>query len=105
MARIKGSPKTGGKKPGTPNKATAQAREAIAAFVDGNAERLTGWLEQIAQDNPKDAFTCFMSVVEYHIPKLARTDSTVSNPDGTPIFSKVVLEHVHTSAAAPREDR
>jgi hypothetical protein len=68
-----GNPK--GKAKG-PNKATAQAREAIASFVDGNADRLSGWLDQIAeQDGPKDAFNCFMSVVEYHIPKLARTES------------------------------
>lgn len=64
-----------GKPAGIPNKATALARDAIAAFVDGNAERLTGWLDKIAEDNPKDAFNAFMSVVEYHIPKLARIES------------------------------
>lgn len=67
-------PKTSGKKKGTQNKATANAREAIAMFVDGNAHRLEQWLDQIAQDNPKDAFNCFQSVIEYHIPKLARTE-------------------------------
>lgn len=75
----KGEPKVkgSGRTKGTPNKATINAREAIAAFVDGNAHRLVGWLDQIALDNPKDAFNCFQSVIEYHIPKLARTDSTV----------------------------
>jgi len=34
--------KTGGRQAGTPNKATLAAREAIAAFVDGNADRLQG---------------------------------------------------------------
>lgn len=63
-----------GRPVGAVNKSTAMAREAIAAFVDGNADRLTGWLDQIAEDNPKAAFDCFMSVVEYHIPKLARTE-------------------------------
>lgn len=65
-----------------PNKATAQAREAIAAFVDGNAHRLQTWLEQIADDpkhGPAAAFDRFMDVVEYHIPKLARTEHTGEN--------------------------
>ena len=64
-----------GRAKGTPNKATAAAREAIARFVDGNAERLNGWLDQIeAQDGPKAAFQCFADLLEYHVPKLARTE-------------------------------
>jgi hypothetical protein len=59
---------------GSPNKATAQAREAIGLFVDANASRLQGWLDRIAEDDPKRAFELFQSVVEYHVPKLARTE-------------------------------
>lgn len=59
---------------GSPNKATVAAREAIARFVDGNADRLQGWLDRIAEDDPKAAYQCFMDVVEYHVPKLARTE-------------------------------
>ena len=87
--------KTGGRAPGTPNKATKQAREAIALFVDQNAHRLTGWLDEVAggvkiekedpttgevtveyvvPPNPAKAFDMFQSVVEYHIPTLARTE-------------------------------
>jgi hypothetical protein len=58
-----------------PNKATRHAREAIARFVDMNAHRLESWLDRIAEDSPKDAFNCYLSIVEYHIPKLARTES------------------------------
>jgi hypothetical protein len=66
--------KTGGRAAGTPNKASAQAREAIALFVDGNAHRLQEWLDQIAADDPKRAFELFQSVIEYHVPKLGRTE-------------------------------
>ena len=74
---VKTRTKVGGRTIGTPNKSTAKAREAIAAFVDGNAHQLQLWLEQIAVDEkygPKVAFDCFMSVAEYHVPKLARQE-------------------------------
>lgn len=81
----------GGRPAGSPNKATADARKAIASFVDGNAHRLTEWLDQVAQGvkvqdpetgeekfvvppNPAKAFDMFQSVVEYHVPKLARME-------------------------------
>jgi len=65
-----------GRPAGIPNKSTADARAAIAAFVDGNAHRLTGWLDQVAVENPEKAFQLFQSVIEYHVPKLARSDTT-----------------------------
>lgn len=67
--------KTGGRRPGVPNKVTQQAREAIALFVENNVDRLQEWLDEIAQEEgPKVAFDCFMDVVEYHVPKLARME-------------------------------
>lgn len=66
-----------------PPKATLLAREAIAKLVDGNAHRLQTWLDEIAQDEkhgPMVAWKCFMDVIEYHIPKLARTE-VVGDPD------------------------
>lgn len=72
--------KTGGRRPGSPNKATLDARKAIADFVDGNAHRLVGWLDEVAKQNPAKAFEMFQSVVEYHVPKLARTELT-GDPD------------------------
>ena len=73
-----------GRPKGVPNKATTQAREAIAMFVEGNVDRLNGWLEEIAEKDPKDAFDRFMSVVEYHIPKLARTEQQLLDKNGKP---------------------
>lgn len=73
-----------GRPKGLPNKATSAAREAIAQFVDGNAHKLQLWLDKIAdgdveadiKPNPVKAFELFQSVVEYHVPKLARTELT-----------------------------
>lgn len=63
-----------GRKKGVPNKATRDARAAIADFVNDNAHRLTEWLDRVAIDKPEKAFELFQSVVEYHVPKLARTE-------------------------------
>lgn len=74
----KGGP---GRPKGVPNESTQLAREAIARFVDGNAGRLQGWLDEIhAEKGAEAAFKCFSDLLEYHVPKLARHEH--SGPDG-----------------------
>jgi hypothetical protein len=75
-----------GRPKGSPNKSTAMAREAIAQFVEGNAPSMQKWLEQVAEGvkndddkfivlpNPEKAFGMLQSVMEYHLPKLARSE-------------------------------
>ena len=73
-----------GRPKGVPNKSTARAKEAIAEFVDSNAVKLQGWLDQIAEtDGPLEAFKAFTGLLEYHVPKLARTELT--GKDGGPV--------------------
>ena len=93
-----------GRQVGSVNKVTLTAKLAIAEFVDGNAHRLEGWLDAVAEGtpmldldgkqiydqdgnkvyitrpNPERAFNLFQSVVEYHVPKLARSE--ISGPGG-----------------------
>lgn len=79
----------GGRPKGVVNKTTANAREAIARFIDGNAHRLQGWLDQIAEEQgPEKAFRCFQDVIEYHVPKLARTEHT--GEGGGPLVLEIV---------------
>jgi hypothetical protein len=81
----KGGP---GRPKGLPNKSTQAAREAIAAFVDGNADRLQGWLDQIAEEKgPQAAFECFSTLLEYHVPKLARQE--ITGKDNGPVKVQV----------------
>jgi hypothetical protein len=87
-----------GRPKGSPNKSTAMAREAIAQFVDGNAHKMEEWLQSVAYGiqatdkegnpkyssegnpvyvvtpNPEKAFGMLQAVMEYHVPKLARTE-------------------------------
>jgi len=66
-----------GRPKGSPNKATKNAREAIAAFVDGNVNKLNGWLDEIYDDQgPQAAFNCVKDLLEYHVPKLSRAELT-----------------------------
>lgn len=91
LSRTVGNLNRNGRPKGAVNRATADARAAIAAFVDGNAHRLTEWLDTVAhgdpendvKPNPAKAFEMFQSVVEYHVPKLARTE--VTGKDGGPV--------------------
>lgn len=76
-----GTFKKGEKKPNQgkrgPSKTTLQAREAIAAFVELNAEKMQGWLEDVAADpkhGPAVAFKMVTEIMEYHIPKLSRAE-------------------------------
>jgi len=67
--------KTGGRRKGTPNKATAVSREALAVFVDGNVDRLQTWLDEIhAADGASAAFKAYVSVLEFHLPKMQRIE-------------------------------
>lgn len=76
----KGTKTGGGSRKGVPNKATHNAREAIARLVNDNAARMQEWLDKIASsDGPKAAWDCMVDVIEYHIPKLARTELTGQN--------------------------
>lgn len=71
-----------GRPKGSSNKSTELARTAIARFVDNNTERLQGWLDEIAQDNPEKAFACVKDLLEYHVPKLQRTEQQFLDKDG-----------------------
>ena len=90
--------KTGGRVAGTPNKTTIEAREAIGLFVNRNAHRLTEWLDAVAngdplndiKPNPSKAFDMFQSVVEYHVPKLARQE-VVGDPNN-PVKVEIQVE-------------
>ena len=86
LSKTDGNLNRAGRPKGVPNKATSMAREAIAKFVDGNAHKMQEWLEQVAKGvkndddkfivppNPEKAFGMLQSVMEYHLPKLARSE-------------------------------
>lgn len=110
---VEGNLNRAGRPKGVGNKSTGMAREAIAKFVDGNAGKMEEWLQSVAYGiqahdkegnpkfstdgnpvyvvppNPEKAFGMLQSVMEYHLPKLARTEQV--GVDDEPIKH----EHIH----------
>ena len=82
--------KTGGRTKGTPNKSTAEVREAIAAFASANVAQMGKWLNAI--DDPGKKLDLFLRAIEYHVPKLARTE--VAGDPNAPLLQKIELEIV-----------
>lgn len=104
IAKPKGKPR-GGSRKGSPNKATANAREAIARFVDGNSDRLQGWLDEIATDEnqgPRAAMACFLEVLEYHVPKLARIDHTIETKPPQAMTDEELMAEIRRLRSAGR---
>ncbi len=91
----KGTKTGGGSRKGIPNKATTNAREAIARFVNGHMDEALGWLKEVRRDEgPSAAWNCFVKLLEFHVPKLSRSELRGGGEDG-----KLVIEIVHFGAS------
>jgi hypothetical protein len=89
-----------GRKAGVPNKATQEAREVVKAILDSNLPFIQSWIQSTAEGiyddqagkwvvspNPAKACEIVQNLVEYSVPKLARTEM-VGDPNA-PIVHKV----------------
>lgn len=94
MAAPKGHKRWGGRKPGTPNKITADLRAALTAIAHQNIDQVQEWL--LAIPDPDTRIARYLDLCEYVIPKLARTELT--GKDGEVIKAAV------TVVAAPLDD-
>lgn len=83
----------GGSRKGSPNKTTAKCREVIAMIADGMAPEFEAWLRRTAEGDadcglkpdPKGAADLYLKAIEYHVPKLARTE-VAGDPDNPLAF-------------------
>lgn len=85
---IKGGAREGAGRPkGVPNKATTEARELVKRILDNNLPNIESWIlataegimddqtgKYIVQPNPAKACEIVQNLVEYSVPKLARTE-------------------------------
>jgi hypothetical protein len=64
----------GGSRKGIPNKLTADVRAAIALIAQRNIGPFEQWLQEIK--DPAKRCDIYLRAIEYHVPKLARTELT-----------------------------
>jgi hypothetical protein len=84
-------PAKAGRKRGTPNKATQDARQAVVRLLEANSEKMGRWLTLVAEGNGEDlkpdpgkAMDIMTRLLEFHIPKLARTEVS-GTPGADPV--------------------
>jgi hypothetical protein len=86
--------KTGGRRPGSPNKVTTEFRETVRRLLEENAENIIQWVGEIAKESPEKAVRAITDLAEFAAPKLSRTELT--GKDG---------ERLQLVQAAPGDDR
>lgn len=66
MSRTKGTPKTGGRKAGTPNRVTGTLKEFVSNLIDQNREQIEKDLKAL---KPKDRLLVIERFMQYALPK------------------------------------
>lgn len=72
MSRAKGTPKTGGRKIGTPNKVTNDLRTWVASILDNGRERFISDLDSL---EPIERVRTFTNLLNYVLPKQQAIDA------------------------------
>ncbi len=80
MGRKKGCLKTGGRKKGTPNKATKTAKEWIVQTLSANWEQMKSDLKVL---EPKERLQLLFKLLEYVTPKQRETSNNIKFEDLT----------------------
>jgi hypothetical protein len=85
----KGDPRINraGKKPGTVNEQTKRMKESFGYLIEGNLDRMTEWLDSIAETDPKAAMDIIIRLSERFVPKLSQQQLT--DGDGGDLFKNI----------------
>lgn len=79
MSREKGTPKTGGRKAGTPNKVTQSLKERIIDILNDNIDKFQKDIDSLSA---KDRVSTFIGLMQFVLPKQqsVRADVGVDMP-------------------------
>lgn len=101
--------KTGGRAPGTPNKATTEFRQTIAAMLEKNASNVDLWLQQVAvgfpdetgpdgkvvvkgvPGDPAKALDLLAKLAEFGAPKLSRAELVGDDENPLQVVGRIEL--------------
>ena|ERR1700761_2393305 len=122
--RPKGTPKTGGRVAGTPNKVTSDFRATVTRLLERNDANVDRWLSEVGdgkqavnkdgealfgeygepimemKPNPAKALDILSSLAEYAAPKLSRTE-VVGDPQ-TPLT--LLVKEISGNSIGPVSD-
>lgn len=95
--RKPGTPKTGGRKKGVPNRVNAEFRETVRQLLEDNSQNVGRWLALVAEGDgsenlkpdPGKALDLLAKLAEFAAPKLNRTEHT--GADGGPVEHAVSI--------------
>ncbi|RCR68317.1 hypothetical protein [Larkinella punicea] len=71
-----GKTKTGGRKPGTPNKVNSTIKERIVQLIDDKFDDIKDDLDKL---DPEDRVSAYLKMLEYVLPKQRETKIDVSS--------------------------
>jgi hypothetical protein len=72
-----------GRKKGSENKVTKDQRERAALIIDNNIDKMQGWIDEVAAENPERAYKMVLDMFEFSLPKLKAVDHNFGNSDVT----------------------
>jgi hypothetical protein len=78
MSRAKGTPKTGGRQAGTPNKITGSLKDFITDLLNDNREQIQDDLKVL---RPKERIAAYLSMMQYVLPKQQAVSADVDLND------------------------
>lgn len=71
MAKFEVGNKMGGRKPGSLNRSTEQAKLTIARLANRGLDNIMEDFDKIRKDNPAEAAKLYLKLLEYIVPKKA----------------------------------
>ena len=88
MSRAKGTPKTGGRQAGTPNKITGSLKGFVTDLLNDNREQIK---EDIKALRPKERIAAYLSMMQYVLPKQQAVSADV---DFTDLSKEIKITYV-----------
>ena len=86
--------KFGGREKGTPNKGTAELREAYTELLQNNISRVQALFDKVAENNPQKALELLLKLSEFAIPKLRAIE--VNNESEKQMYTSLDVRIIET---------
>lgn len=103
MPYLKGeSGNPAGRPKGSKNRSTIAVREMLSLLIEENLDNMSAWLSKVGEDDPKAAFQCMLSLLEFHVPKISRMAHVEHKEE--PIKNEVNVDELLKATVAAYDD-